>query len=102
MRTIIAVATAGTAFLLGVGTVGTMAQTSSGSPSQSAPVGLDSNPATTANRPAATVTMKNKTHAHHPTAHTTGKSSSSQSVPIGSPSQSAPVGEDSNPAAGSR
>ena len=45
MRTIIAVATAGTAFLLGVGTVGTMAQTSSGSPSQSAPVGVDSNPA---------------------------------------------------------
>ena len=53
MRTIIAVAIAGTALLLGVGSTGTMAQTyggpyygspSSGSPSQSAPVGLDSNP----------------------------------------------------------
>ena len=101
MRTIIAVAMAGTALLLGVGTTGTMAQTPSGSPSQSAPVGLDSNPATTPNRPAAIV-IKKKTHAHRPTAHTTGKGSSSQSAPVGSSSQSAPVGEDSNPATGSR
>jgi hypothetical protein len=53
MRTIIAVAIAGTALLLG--TAGTMAQTPysnpyygnpySGTPSQSAPVGVDSNPA---------------------------------------------------------
>ena len=52
MRTIIAVATAGTALLIATGT---MAQTPygnpyygspySGSPSQSAPVGVDSNPA---------------------------------------------------------
>ena len=47
MRTIIAVAIAGTALLLG--TAGTMAQNYgspyTGSQSQSAPVGLDSNPA---------------------------------------------------------
>jgi hypothetical protein len=39
MRTIISFAVAGTALLLGIGTAGTMAQTPSGSPSQSAPVG---------------------------------------------------------------
>jgi hypothetical protein len=54
MRTIIAVAIAGTAILLGVGTAGTMAQTPYGSPSESAPVGLDSNPAADMpNQPAA-------------------------------------------------
>ena len=50
MRMTIAVAMACTALLLGVGTTGTMAQTPYGSQSQSAPVGLDDNPATMPNQ----------------------------------------------------
>ena len=52
MRMTIAVAMACTALalLLGVSTTGTMAQTPYGSQSQSAPVGLDDNPATMPNQ----------------------------------------------------
>ena len=79
MRTIIAVAIAGTALLLGVGTTGTMAQTPyggpyygspyyTGSPSQSAPVGLDSNPANEAGY-GPRVTTGSGSHCHMVTRH---------------------------------
>ena len=73
MRTIIAVAIAGTALLLGAGTTGTMAQTPYGnpyygnpygspySPSESAPVGLDENPAMIPNPPAVILPQRETT-----------------------------------------
>jgi hypothetical protein len=93
MRTTLAIALAATGLLLGMGTAGTMAQTPSGSQSQSAPPGKDMNPAMMPDRSGATVIKKKRIHARRRIAPTTG---------TGSQSQSAPPGKDMNPATGSR
>jgi hypothetical protein len=87
---------AATGLVLALGTAGTMAQTPSGSQSQSAPPGLNSNPAMMPTQPSATVIKKKKKsllHTRGSVRHTTG---------TGSQSQSAPPGLDYNPATRSR
>ncbi len=85
---------AATGLVLALGTAGTMAQTPSGSQSQSAPPGLNSNPAMMPTQPSATVIKKKRLlHTRRSVRHTTG---------TGSQSQSAPPGLDYNPATRSR
>jgi hypothetical protein len=80
--------------LFALGTAGAMAQTPTGSQSQSAPAGLNSNPAMSPTQPSGTVTKKKSIHhARRSMRHTTG---------TGSQSQSAPAGMDTNPAMRSR
>jgi hypothetical protein len=102
MRRQLVIASAATALLLAIGTAGTMAQTPYGSSSQSAPPGMDHNPAAesgrtatmSSGRTAGTMTKSKKLrHARRPVSHTTG---------TGSSSQSAPPGMDYNPATRSR
>ncbi len=93
MRRQIAVLAA-TGLMLAFGTAGTMAQTPYGTQSQSAPAGLNSNPAMMPNQPGATtIRKKSIRHARRSVRHTTG---------TGSQSQSAPAGLDYNPATRSR
>jgi hypothetical protein len=103
MRRQLVIASAATALLLAIGTAGTMAQTPYGSSSQSAPPGMDHNPAAesgrtatmSSGRTAGTMTKSKKLrhHARRPVSRTTG---------TGSSSQSAPPGMDYNPATRSR
>jgi hypothetical protein len=94
MRRHLAIASAATV-LIALSTAGTMAQTPYGSQSQSAPPGLNSNPAMSPSQPTATPIHKKKhvQHARRSVRRTTGS---------GSQSQSAPPGLDSNPAMRSR
>jgi hypothetical protein len=94
MRKQVAVLAGATLLVLAFGTAGTMAQTPTGSQSQSAPPGLNYNPAMSPTQPSATVTKKKRVaHTRRPVRHTTG---------TGSQSQSAPPGLDYNPATRSR
>jgi hypothetical protein len=92
---------AATGLVLALGTAGTMAQTPSGSQSQSAPAGLNSNPAMSPTQPRVVTTEPSTTvlkkkrvlHTRRSLRNTTGS---------GSQSQSAPAGLDYNPAMRSR